>query len=88
MKKITLLTALLPLGMAAAAEPANDYSKPVELISGEILPNFQTKRNWAFVGEVKAVPDQKKLECSGEGTILTNATAKKSRAPYLFIPEI
>ena len=82
MKQLAILSVLLPLHMAVA-EPA----KPVELIAGDVLSNFQEVKNWNCVGEAKAVPDQTKLECSGEGGVLVNVTKKKKRAPYLFTKE-
>jgi len=80
MKRTILLTALLvPLALSAGP------TEPTELISGEVLSHFREVKKWGCVAEAKAVPEQNKLECSGEGKILTNVPTKKSkRAPYLF----
>lgn len=83
MKSIALFIALLSVPMATAG-PAKDYSKPVELLRGDVLSGFREAKQWNGVKEAKAVPGEKMLACAGKGKILTNVQGGKARAPYLF----
>ncbi len=93
MRSFTILGALLMSAVIYApimAKPTDGTSKDDkegELLSGEVLNNFQpVKRDkWKRVTEVTAVPDKNAIEVKGEGegTILVNWSPKSKRAPYL-----
>ena len=55
------------------------------MIAGDVFGNLRPVTGWRLVGDARAVPGERKLECSGEGRVLVNVTpGQKGGAPYLY----